>query len=157
MVSFRDSVPLCNKTNCDRLEPDSGADFAAASMAASSSSHADSEALYYHHDDSLPTDLEPNYNLQALPLAGLTAASAQCGNLFPTPQTLLTSTSSSLELELPVSMPCNTVTPSAMDSGSVFFWNMTITMVVTPPSFKLTITPQITFLIISMLHLVRFS
>ena len=86
MVSFRDSVPLCNKTNCDRLEPDSGADFAAASMAASSSSHADSEALYYHHDDSLPTDLEPNYNLQALPLAGLTAASAQCGNLFPTPQ-----------------------------------------------------------------------
>ena len=90
-------------------------------MAASSSSHADSEALYYHHDDSLPTDLEPNYNLQALPLAGLTAASAQCGNLFPTPQTLLTSTSSSLESELPVSMPCNTVTPSAMDSGSVFF------------------------------------
>ena len=90
-------------------------------MAASSSSHAGSEAPYYHHDDSLPTDLEPNYNRQALPLAGLTAASAQCGNLFPTPQTLLTSTSSSLESELPVSMPCNTVTPSAMDSGSVFF------------------------------------
>ena len=78
-------------------------------MAASSSSHDGSEAPYYHHDDSLPTDLEPT-------------ASAQCGNLFPTPQTLLTSTSSSLESELPVSMPCNTVTPSAtMDSGSGFF------------------------------------
>lgn len=99
----------------EEIDPESEAKCAAAL----SSSHHDAEPPYFDH---LPTDLEPSYDTLALPLAEVTGAYTQSGILFPRPQALFAPASSSLEL--PVPMPCDTVTPLTMDSGALNFFGI---------------------------------